>query len=152
MGALRLLVIWLAVCLVGVFMSYQPLRWMELPWLENPANTYARHSETLDSCFDLIRTHQQCIPLSPPLEIEPATTDCRAESLQLSISPYRTHKWLSCRDSALQSVVAGSSSSGGDHGIHCWWVQIDRNSCPVISYVVHRCSSDFLVMVIQFTI
>ena len=29
--------------------------------------------------------------------------------------------WLSCRVSALQSVVAGSISSGGDYGIHCWW-------------------------------
>ena len=26
--------------------------WIELPY--NPANTYARHTETLDSCFDLI--------------------------------------------------------------------------------------------------
>ena len=38
----------------------------------------------LVSCFDLIRSHQQCILWSPPLEIEPATTDCRAETLQLS--------------------------------------------------------------------
>ena len=29
--------------------------------------------------------------------------------------------WLSCRVSALQSVVAGSISSGWDYGIHCWW-------------------------------
>ena len=29
--------------------------------------------------------------------------------------------WLSCRVSALQSVVAGSISSGGDYAIHCWW-------------------------------
>ena len=29
--------------------------------------------------------------------------------------------WLSGRVSALHSVVAGSISSGGDHGIHCWW-------------------------------
>ena len=27
--------------------------------------------------------------------------------------------WLSCRVLALQSVVTGSISSGGDHGIHC---------------------------------
>ena len=27
--------------------------------------------------------------------------------------------WLSCRVSALQSVVAGLISSGGDYGIHC---------------------------------
>ena len=58
--------------------------WFKLPWPENPANTYSRHTETLDSCFNLIRSHQQCIPWSPPLEIEAATTDCRAESLLLS--------------------------------------------------------------------
>ena len=29
--------------------------------------------------------------------------------------------WLSCRVSALQSVVAGLISSGGDYGIHSWW-------------------------------
>ena len=60
------------------------LLWIELLWPENPANTYARHTGTLDSSFDLIRSHQQCIPWSPPQEIEPATTDCRAETLQLS--------------------------------------------------------------------
>ena len=27
---------------------------MELPWPENLANTYARHTEPLNSCFDLI--------------------------------------------------------------------------------------------------
>ena len=30
--------------------------WIELPWPENPANTYARHTETLDSCSGLIRS------------------------------------------------------------------------------------------------
>ena len=45
--------------------------WIELSWSENPANTYTWHTETLDNCFVLIRS-QQCIPWSPPLEIEPA--------------------------------------------------------------------------------
>ena len=31
--------------------------WIELPRPENPANTCARHTETLDSGFDLIRSH-----------------------------------------------------------------------------------------------
>ena len=48
--------------------------WIELPWTENPANTYARYTEILDSCFDLIRSYQQCIPWSPSLEIQLATT------------------------------------------------------------------------------
>ena len=60
------------------------LLYWELPWPWNPGNSYARHTETQDRCFDLIRSHQQCIPWSPPLEIEPTTTDCRAETLQLS--------------------------------------------------------------------
>ena len=41
---------------------------IELPWPENPANTCMRHTEAMDSCFDPIRFHQQCIPWSPPQE------------------------------------------------------------------------------------
>ena len=66
------------------FLSRGIILWIELPWPENLANTYAWHTETLNNCFDLIRSHQQCIPWSPPLEIEPANTDCRAKTLQLS--------------------------------------------------------------------
>ena len=62
------------------FLSRGIILWIELPWPENPANIPAWHTETLDNCFDLIRSHQQCIPWSLPLEIEPATTDCRAEN------------------------------------------------------------------------
>ena len=36
--------------------------------------------------------------------------------------------------------------------LHCWWDLIRSNSCPVFLYIVRRCSVDFLVMVIQFTI
>ena len=32
---------------------------IQLPWPANPANTYARNTETLDSCFVFIRSHQQ---------------------------------------------------------------------------------------------
>ena len=66
------------------FLSRGIILWIELPWPENPVNTYAWHKETLDSCFDPIRFHQQYILWSPPLEIEPVTSDCRAETLQLS--------------------------------------------------------------------
>ena len=55
------------------------LLWIELLWPENPANTCVWHMEILDRCFDLIRSHQQCIPWSPPV-----TTECRAETLPLS--------------------------------------------------------------------
>ena len=59
--------------------------WIELTWSENPANAYARHTETLKNSFDLIRSHQQCIPWSPPLEIDQAIRDCNV------------NWWLSCR-------------------------------------------------------
>ena len=101
--------------------------WIEWLWPENSANLYARHTETLDSCFDLIMFHQQCIPWSLPLDIEPATTDCRAKILWLRhqlishTSDASDHSLQSCRVSAMQSMVAGSISSGGNHGIHCWW-------------------------------
>ena len=45
--------------------------------IRKPGNHSLQHTETLDSCFDLIRFHQQCILWSPPREIEPVTTDCR---------------------------------------------------------------------------
>ena len=99
--------------------------WIEWPWPENPANTYARHTEILDSCFDLIRSSQLCIPWSPQLEIEPATTDCRAETLQLS----------------QQFISLTSDAKLTRHG-----------NVLLFPHVVRRCSPDFLVMVIQFTI
>ena len=76
------------------FLSRGIILWIELPWLENPVNTYIWHTETLDTCFDLIRSHQLYIPM-------------------ISTTGYWTsdHRVL-----ALQSVVAG-----GDHSIHCWW-------------------------------
>ena len=40
----------------------QDIRQFKLPWRGNPTNTYAQPTETLDSCFDLIRSHKQCIP------------------------------------------------------------------------------------------
>ena len=43
-----------------------------------------RGVNTRNECFDLIRSHQLYIPISPLLEIEPATTECRAEPLPLN--------------------------------------------------------------------
>ena len=34
----------------------------------------------LNSCFDLIWSHQQCTPLSPTLVIEPSITVCRSRN------------------------------------------------------------------------
>ena len=44
----------------------------------------ARHTKPLDSCFNFIKFHQQSISWSSPLEIERATTECRAGALPLS--------------------------------------------------------------------
>ena len=65
--------------------------WIKLPWLENLVNTYARHTETLDSSFDLIRSHQQCMPWSPPLQIEPATTEPVVLSYDTTYNTCRIH-------------------------------------------------------------
>ena len=77
-----------------IFLSRGIILWIELPWPENPAKTYAWHAETLDSCFD--------------------------HSLQSQVS-------------AVQSVVAGSISSDGDHGIHCWWDLIRSKQLSSVS-------------------
>ena len=43
----------------------------------------APHTVPLDSCFNL-RSYKQCMPWYNWLEIEPVTTECRAETLLLS--------------------------------------------------------------------
>ena len=43
---------------------------------------------TLNCCFDLIGSHQQCIPWTPPLEIEPATTETQTLSLGYQFMPH----------------------------------------------------------------
>ena len=64
------------------FLSSGIILWIELPWPENHANTYAWHTETLDSCF--LSLIGSVLPWYPPLEIEPLTTECKAETLPLS--------------------------------------------------------------------
>ena len=78
--------IWKKIFKCSFYFSFgtEGVLWIELPWPENPVNTCVQHTNTLDSCFDLVRSHQLCIPWSPPLEIEPATTECRTETLPLS--------------------------------------------------------------------
>ena len=49
---------------------------------------------------------------------------------------YDMDQWLSCRVSALQSVVAGSISSGRNHNMHCWWNLI-RSKQPSSVSVCH---------------
>ena len=48
----------------------------------------------------------------------------------------------------LHTVVVGSISSGGDHGIHCWWDLIRSKQLFSAPYVTCSCLPDFLVMVI----
>ena len=64
--------------------------WIELPRPENPANPWARDTETLDCCCDLIRSHQQCIPWYLPMESEPTITEYRVETLLQTPNPHRT--------------------------------------------------------------
>ena len=57
----------------------------EITTLRKSSKHCVRHTEQLISCFDLIRFHQQFIQWSPPLEIEPVTTEYRAPALPLSL-------------------------------------------------------------------
>ena len=59
--------------------------WIELP--ENPANTCAWYTETLDSYLDFFMSYQKWTPLFTPQEIEPATTERRAKTLPLRRQP-----------------------------------------------------------------
>ena len=47
---------------------------------------------TLNGYFDLIRSHQQCIPWSPPLVIELTTTEYRSRNSTIGPSVHITHK------------------------------------------------------------
>ena len=58
-----------------------------------------QHTEPRDSFLDLIRSHQQCMLWSPPLEIEPEITECKAKTLPLSY---------------------GSTSHTGDDKLNSW--------------------------------
>ena len=116
-----------SICQVDVhfFFSRGIILWIELPWPKNLANPYARYTETLDSCFDLIWLHQQCIPWSPTLEIESATTDCRVETLQLSSSievvwyyfPREGYVTTPCRPNPTMSASLSQTTHGQ------WFVQ-----------------------------
>ena len=50
----------------------------------------------LNSCFDLIRSHQQCTPWSPPLEIELTTTVWRSRNSTTGPPFHATYKswWI----------------------------------------------------------
>ena len=47
------------------------------------------------------------------------------------------------------TVVVGSISCGGDHGVHCWWDLIRSKQLFSAPYVARRCLLDFLVWVIS---
>ena len=98
------------------------------------ANLHAKYG-ALNNYFDLIRSYQQCTPWSPPLVIEPTTTVCRSQN---------STTW--------HTEVVGSISSGGDHGLHCWWDLIRSKQLFRALYVACRCVPDFLVMVISHLI
>ena len=85
----------------------------------------AWHMEPLEGCFDLISSHQQCIPWSLWLEIEPATTECIAKTLLLSYL----------------SILYTSD---------CWWDLIRLKKLSSSFLFCAQCLPDFLVMIIQF--
>ena len=95
--------------------------WIELPLPENLANTHAEHTETLDSCFNLIRSYQQYIPWSPPLEIEPVTTDCRAKTLQLN------NQFISHMPNQLVTVIAQPINLNVSRKLHLYSLQRTRS-------------------------
>ena len=71
----------------NLIVFFTKLRTSIINWINmtRKFNKYcAWHTKTLDSCFDLIRSHQLCITYSPTLEIEPTTTECRIETLLLN--------------------------------------------------------------------
>ena len=82
------------------FLSKGIILWIELTWPENLANTDARHTETLERCFDLVKSQQQCIPWSPPLETKPATTEPKL--YDSANNPYRAQ----VRPNQLVMVIA----------------------------------------------
>ena len=47
---------------------------------------------TLNCCFDFIRSHHQCRPWSPLLEIEPTTTVCRSRNSTTGPPVHATYK------------------------------------------------------------
>ena len=55
------------------------------------------------------KTHLGYLPAQLPWLVDLASLVCNR------------NWWISCRVSALQSVVAGSISRGGGYGEHCWW-------------------------------
>ena len=118
---------------------------------KHPHVTYG----TLNSCFDLIGSHQHCIPISPPLEIEPATPECRNRTstnvpsdtldyvVVLSYDDWLIWHRLRVAWTGgplvevrfLHTGVAGSISSGGDFGMHCWWDPIRSKQLFNVSHV-----------------
>ena len=99
------------------FLDRGIILWIELPQPENPANTCMWHTETLDSCFDLIRSHL----------LNWFSSWFGITCLQCGLVA------LSGRVSPLLSVVAGSTFSGGDHGIRCWWDLIRSKQLSSVS-------------------
>ena len=62
--------------------QYDSGLWLELPQPENLANTCVQHRETLDSCFDFIRSDLQCIRWSPPGDLTNIISLLKKENVQ----------------------------------------------------------------------
>ena len=125
----------------------------------------------LYSCFDLIWSYQEVIIwshlgsrvpggdrvlLKDRLTLEQAghiwlsgcavSMTCLLDLLQCGME-----RWPSGRVSAVNAVVAGSISSGGDHAIHYRWHQIRSKQLYRVPYVACDCLPIFLAIIIKFS-
>ena len=81
------LYIYIHIC-TSSFLSWGIILWIELLWPENRANTCVQHMETLDSCFNLIRSNQQCIPCFPHWRSNQQPQNMEQKFYHIAISPH----------------------------------------------------------------
>ena len=76
---------------IHLFLSRWIILWIKLLCPENPANIACDIRKKMDSCFDLIRSHQQW---SSQQKIELVTTECIAETLHFF-----------CHDNSIHNMI-----------------------------------------------
>ena len=92
----------------GINLRRGIILWIELPWPENPANTYTWHTETLDNCFGLIRSHQQCIYRDLQHWRSNQQPQIAEPKLYNWATVHITHKWCQIL------ILLGKCGPGGD--------------------------------------
>ena len=124
---------WIAFVHIFLFLIEELILWIELPRPEiqrTPTHDIQEHWTAVSTLLGLISSvyhnlHHWRSNQRPQIAVLKlynwATSSYRMWLVNLALLACDMNWWLSCRVSALQSVVAGSISSGGDYGIHCWW-------------------------------